>query len=448
MNRALLLLSALAGLLLVISADLPWLRADDQPSEVERHFQRLDKDADGRLSPEEVNNPNLFKHLDANGDGFVSLDEAKAYFAAQQGQAAGGEQAPPDRRAQVENTFRRMDKNQDGKLSPEEVNNPETFQRVDTNRDGAITLEEALAAFAGGGAGQPQPGAAPTVGPDVSFTPLTDLGQQQYQGYPGGLYPEGGNTPPAAYLQQGLAAAQTVQPLNPAGQPDPNGRLVLLSIGMSNATQEFSVFKNLADADPVKNPRLTIVDGAQGGQTSTLIKNPAAPFWANVDQRLAAAGVTGAQVQVVWLKEAIAGPTKPFPADAQQLRDDLKAILQILPERYPNLKIVYVSSRIYAGYASTRLNPEPYAYQSGFAVKWLIEERIQAETPRPWVAWGPYLWTDGTRGRADGLIWTPEDVGPDGTHPSPSGRQKVANLLLQFFKTDPTAKGWFAPEQP
>ena len=80
-----------------------------------------------------------------------------------------------------------------------------------------------------------------------------------------------------------------------------------------------------------------------------------------------------------------------------------------------------------------------------FTVKWLIEDRIK--TPQPegsvWVGWGPYLWTDGPRGRADGLFWMPEDVQPDGTHPSPAGARKVAYLLLNFFKTDETAKGWF-----
>ena len=30
-----------------------------------------------------------------------------------------------------------------------------------------------------------------------------------------------------------------------------------------------------------------------------------------------------------------------------------------------------------------------------------------------------------------------------GTHPSDSGRRKVAGLLLRFMKTDPTAKTWF-----
>jgi lysophospholipase L1-like esterase len=31
----------------------------------------------------------------------------------------------------------------------------------------------------------------------------------------------------------------------------------------------------------------------------------------------------------------------------------------------------------------------------------------------------------------------------DGTHPSQSGALKVANMLLDFFKTNELARGWF-----
>ncbi len=37
-----------------------------------------------------------------------------------------------------------------------------------------------------------------------------------------------------------------------------------------------------------------------------------------------------------------------------------------------------------------------------------------------------------------------EDVGPDGTRPSMSGRQKVAVQLPNFFTRDKAAKLWFA----
>jgi len=48
------------------------------------------------------------------------------------------------------------------------------------------------------------------------------------------------------------------------------------------------------------------------------------------------------------------------------------------------------------------------------------------------------------RGRSDGLTWSCADVrSNDGTHPSDSGAQKVAQALLDFIRTDATARAWF-----
>ena len=91
----------------------------------------------------------------------------------------------------------------------------------------------------------------------TGLVPLTDMGRRRYRGFRGGLYPAGRNHPTAAYLRKGLAAARQVRPID--------GKIVLLSIGMSNATAEFSAFKRVADRDPAKNANLTIVDGAQDG---------------------------------------------------------------------------------------------------------------------------------------------------------------------------------------
>jgi hypothetical protein len=278
----------------------------------------------------------------------------------------------------------------------------------------------------------------------VALTPLADL-KGTYHGYAGGLYPNRRNTPSPRYLAAGEALTKQIVPRDATGAPAADGRIVLLTIGMSNTTQESQVFVQLARASSRQGPHVTIVDGAQGGQDAEKIKAAAAPYWQLLTQRLRSVGVTDAQVQAVWLKQAIIRPTEPFPADAQRLERDLVDIVGILRSRFANLRAIYVSSRTYAGYATTDLNPEPYAYQSGFAVRWLIGRRIDARLSGPWIGWGPYLWTNGTNGRSDGLVWQCTDTrAEDGTHPSPSGRAKVAQLLLRFFTSDPTARGWFS----
>ena len=152
-------------------------------------------------------------------------------------------------------------------------------------------------------------------------------------------------------------------------------------------------------------------------------------------------------MQVAWLKEAIAGENRAFPADAIGLRDALRDIVGIMQTRYPNIRIIYLTSRIYGGYASSTLSPEPYAFEGGFAVKWLIDEHIVSDGAGAWLAWGPYLWADGLVPRSDGLTWLCSDLQDDGTHPSATGRQKVAGILLNFFKTDETARPWFIGAQ-
>ena len=312
--------------------------------------------------------------------------------------------------------------------------------------------------------------ARPLLHADCSLTstgniPLNDLGRGSYQGFTAGLYPAGSNTPPAAHAAAALAiATDQIKPLNALGNPDlVNGRIVMISIGMSNTTQEFArkgtqTFKLRADADPAKNPQLVIVDGAQSGQTAPTWIDPNATTWSVVNQRLTAAGVTPEQVQVAWLKEALARPNSygAFPVHAQTLQSDLEIILRNLKTNFPNIKITYLSTRTRA-YTNTPtdLNPEPFAYETGFAVKWTIQDQIngagnlnfnpaRGAVVAPLILWGPYIWADGLIARSDGFRWFCSDLESDFTHPTASGGvPKVADQLLAFFKTDPTTTPWF-----
>lgn len=331
---------------------------------------------------------------------------------------------------------------QGGKLTPDE----------------ADYLERAKAARRAGQ--QPQPGRAnpPAGGKDkVGFKPLTEMSaDDRYKGEDGGLYGAGKNTPPDEHRKAAEAALAKVQPRDREGKPAKDGRIAFISISMSNATQEFSKFKQIADADAAKSALVTIVDCAQGGQAMAEWVDPNAQPWRVAEQRITAAGISDAQVQVAWIKLANKGPRGDLAEHGHKLEKDTLAVIHNAKSKFPNLQVVYLSSRIYGGYSGGALNPEPYAYEGAFPVRWLIQRQMKGdkelafsgEKPvAPVLLWGPYFWADGvTPRKADGLVYERTDLGGDGTHPSEAGREKVAKQILEFCKTDPLAKGWFVKQ--
>jgi len=299
--------------------------------------------------------------------------------------------------------------------------------------------------------------------------PLTDLGTGKYKGFQGGLYENGSNVVPQDHAADGLALATQVKPVR--------GKFVLLAIGMSNATIEFRVFETLATAEShVNHSAMAIINGAQGAMTACFWRfaseNPVqsgcrAPhpipnqYDRIRDELLKPAGLAEDQVEVIWLKNADPRPTVALPAsdaDAYIYERELGETARAARARYPNLRLMFISSRVYAGYAALPLNPEPYAYEYGFSVKWAIQSQIEQlrsgkvdpvagdldykKGVAPWLAWGPYLWADGTIARSDGLTWKPSEFQADGTHPNKDGVDKVAHMLLDFFTTSPYAS-WF-----
>jgi hypothetical protein len=126
--------------------------------------------------------------------------------------------------------------------------------------------------------------------------------------------------------------------------------------------------------------------------------------------------------------------------------------LRALKTRWPNVQQVFISSRIYAGYSNVGVNPEPYAYEYGFSVKWLVNAQITQRdtgvvdplagdllTAVPWIDWGPYIWGNGINNPPGSmaLTWAPTDFASDGEHPGNSGVTKVGNALMNFFLTSP-----------
>lgn len=284
----------------------------------------------------------------------------------------------------------------------------------------------------------------------VGLTPLNDLGAGTYMTFEGGLYPGGVNTPPVAHVAEGLAAGQAVVRWDTAGNPSSSGSIAFLSIGMSNTSQEFTRFREIDD--PIKAGYVFSVNGAQANRDAAAWANPAGDTWDTVESRLATFSLTPQQVGWCWVKLAVAAEAGAFPTHAQTFQGYLKDIVLEIASRYPNCQGVSFSSRVYGGYADVATSPEPWAYEGGFAVKWLIESQIDESDPDlaygdvPWLGWGPYLWADGLTPRSDGLIWECDDFESDGTHPGADAEDKVANLLLDFMETE-FNMGWFSGQE-
>jgi plastocyanin len=288
-------------------------------------------------------------------------------------------------------------------------------------------------------------------------TPITDLGTGTFQGREGGLYPNGSNVRPPAHDAAGVSLAQSIVPLDGSGDPDPTGKYVLLSIGMSIAMQEFDTFASLGNSDAAKDPHLTIVNAASPGHDAHDLASLSNQFWADTNQLLASAGLTPNQVAVVWIEEVDGhvSPSTSFSAYTAELKQDLASIVKNVHTEYPNAQLAYFSGRAYGGYASTDLNPEPFAYYSSWAVKSLIQAQIDGSDPSlaigqvPWLAWGSYNWANGVIPRLDGLTWSCGDFRTDnGQHFSDHGAAKAARMLLNYFVGDDTGVEWLHADGP
>ncbi len=340
----------------------------------------------------------------------------------------------------------------------------------------------------------------------TTMIPLMDMtASQNYLNFPGGLYENSSDNAPADHDADGKAAAAAIQPLDTNGNPSSSGMVVFVSFGMSNALIEFSSFVETANgSSSVNHTTLYISDGAASDQDACYWFPAEGPPSCNstveneydrITGDLSSAGLTPAQVQVAWIDNAngrvhtenrgcvplgtlclplcaptIAGcannenTTNP-PNEEEEFGETLRAAKQ----RFPNLKMVFFSSRVYGGYAQpTDADPEPFAYQTGYAIKPLIQAQINqirtgivdpvagdlSYSVSPWIGWGPYFWANGDIPRSDGLVWCngqtgspcngEMDFGPGGLHLSTVGGQKAANLLMNFFLKSPYSVSWFA----
>jgi hypothetical protein len=341
---------------------------------------------------------------------------------------------------------------------------------------------------------------------NTAMIPIMDMtAADNYLSFPGGLYENSSDTVPADHDADGKAAAALIQPLDTNGNPSATGKVILISFGMSNAAIEFGSFVSIAEASrQVNQTTLYISNSALSDQDACYWFPATGPPSCNstveneydrIAANMSASGVSAAQVQIAWIDSAngrdhsenrgcqplgtlclsLCDPStvgcvnNENTTNALNEEEEFGETMRAAKTRFPNLKLLFFSSRVYGGYASASdADPEPFAYETGYGIKWLIQAQInQISTgtvdpvggdlsygSAPWIAWGPYFWADGPNPRSDGLVWCngqsgspckgEVDFGPGGLHLNTTGGNKAGNLLLNYFLTSPYTQAWFA----
>ncbi len=276
-----------------------------------------------------------------------------------------------------------------------------------------------------------------------------------------GLYPGGTSTIPSGHLAKGLTIASTIKPLGINGQVDgTNGLIKAYGEGMSNTKAIFDelqsdFFTNNSDL----NTRFVFDNQAQGGcdlvcwlgkGVGTVQNDVQIALIYHSNNRPQTANGTPT-ITNNYFKTA---QDKQFPGHAQVTKDLLKQRILQLKQQFPNLKIVYLSSREFGGWScppaftgSAAGYREPVAYEEAFPMKWLIEDQINGDpslsfegagAPAPWLCWGPYVWDPA---KAYPQAWW---SAVDGVHPCENSADALAAQWYNFLMADPTSMPWLA----
>lgn len=254
--------------------------------------------------------------------------------------------------------------------------------------------------------------------PNTGLTPFLDLQTGSYLGYQAGLYPGGTNILTGPHLKSGKTIAKGIKPLDGDGNVNYGDGVVLFAgFGPSVPGHIYGKVVEHIRTPSINydlNPCLDAINLCVGGKDIGYATDDSTTedYWELLVQKVYDVGYTPEQVQIGWMYFNTKGLTVPpvFPDKSLETMELDILFINRAKEFFPNLKIVYWSSRHFGGYADTDIVEyyslaEPTSYQNSWTVKWLIEAQINNTEPRlqykganpksPYILWGPNFWCDG-----------------------------------------------------
>lgn len=209
-----------------------------------------------------------------------------------------------------------------------------------------------------------------------------------------------------------------------------DNQIVIVGIGpsiMQNSISGFVPFLNL----PFVNDNIIFVDGSLGSNQQRF-ENPDYFGW-NVGINRLPAGLTAADVDVVFYYNALTGPSGTFEQYVQTAANSYELTYDIINQKYPNVQLILQNSQHYAGWCGQCKAPEPYAEWQRYAVDELIERRMSGEISGALIAWNAFQWDD---------TW-PQNHYSDGLHLSGLGQAATGQLWHDYLSSTSFTALWY-----
>lgn len=288
-----------------------------------------------------------------------------------------------------------------------------------------------------------------------ALVPLNDLGPGTFNGYVGGLYPGGLNSPTGTYAVDLLKVCRGITPLDTFGNPSAQGgKILFVSLGWSTCGNNMRALEAKTVNNPLTNPKLLFVTLNSGRGLARLndVMNPNDPYWDIVSSQIKTANTSYRQVQIIYLETEDSTKIKSFPGRPLQVKNELESCFRVFKQKFPNVKLVYLLARTTTFGIQHIFNTEPCPYDFGWACKWAIEDQINGvagtaykgpNKVSPLITWGFYQWADSLPRTTDGFYWRASESS-DGLHANSVGQDTLSTRFQHFLLTDRFAKNWYA----